>query len=166
MAKSAKRTPNDAAVRRARESDADAIWRVHTDSIRALCAGRYRPDEIAAWVEFRSPASYREAMSSHALFVAEWQGEIVGFGQLDPRRGEVEACYVAPEAVGGGIGSALLAAMEEEARGKGRRRVRLNSTLNAEPFYARRGYRWLGRARHRIREDVELDCVRMEKPLR
>ncbi|MGH9369133.1 MAG: GNAT family N-acetyltransferase [Thermoanaerobaculia bacterium] len=166
MAKSAQRTPGDAAVRRARESDAESIWRVHTDSIRALCAERYRPDEIEAWVEFRSPESYREANDSRALFVAEWQGAVIGFGQLDVGRGEIEACYVAPEAVGGGIGSALLAAMEDEARRRECPRVRLNSTLNAEPFYARRGYRWLGRARHRLREGVELDCVRMEKPLR
>jgi hypothetical protein len=44
--------------------------------------------------------------------------------------------------------------------------VRLNATLNAEPFYARMGYRWLGRASHRVAEDVELDCVRMERSLR
>ena len=29
--------------------DVDGIWRVHNDSIRALCSGRYPPREIAAW---------------------------------------------------------------------------------------------------------------------
>jgi GNAT superfamily N-acetyltransferase len=152
-------------VRPARESDVDAIFRVHADSIRALCRERYGPREIAAWIAFRPREAYRLALASRDLFVAEWQGEIVGFGQLDARRGEIEACYVAPEAVASGIGSALLARMEDEARRRGHTVVRLNATLNAEPFYARMGYRWLGRARHRVAADVELDCVRMEKSL-
>jgi GNAT superfamily N-acetyltransferase len=144
----------------------DAIFRVHGDSIRALCRERYGPREIAAWIAFRPREAYRLALASRDLFVAEWQGEIVGFGQLDARRGEIEACYVAPEAVASGIGSALLARMEDEARRRGHTVVRLNATLNAEPFYARMGYRWLGRASHRVAEDVELDCVRMERSLR
>jgi len=153
-------------VRPALESDVDAIFRVHGDSIRTLCRDRYGPREIAAWIAFRPREAYRLALASRDLFVAEWQGEIVGFGQLDARRGEIEACYVAPEAVASGIGSALLARMEDEARRRGHTVVRLNATLNAEPFYARMGYRWLGRASHRVAEDVELDCVRMERSLR
>src|SRR5439155_619481 len=87
-------------------------------------------------VTFREPA-----VASRELFVAERQGQIVGFGQLDPRRGEIEACYVAPGAVGFGIGKALLGRMEEEARRRGHSVVHLNATLNAESFYERMGYR-------------------------
>ncbi len=152
-------------VRPARESDVDGIWRVHGDSIRELCRERYTPREIEAWIAFRPPEAYRSALASRELFVAEWQGEIVGFGQLDPAKAEIEACYVAPEAVGSGVGSALLSRMEEEARRRGHGVVRLNATLNAESFYARRGYRWLGRATHRVAGDVLLECVRMEKKL-
>jgi putative acetyltransferase len=152
-------------VRRALAADVPGIWRVHNDSIRELCAERYGPEEIAAWIAFRPPDAYLQALASRALFVAEWQGTIVGFGQLDPARGEIEACYVAPQAVGSGIGSALLARMEDEARRRGHRVVRLNATLNAEKFYARKGYRWLGPAAHRVSADVDLPCVRMEKAL-
>lgn len=152
-------------VRPARESDVEAIFRVHGDSIRVLCRERYGEREIEAWIAFRPPEAYRLAFASRELYVAEWQGEIVGFGQLDPRRGEVEACYVAPNAVGSGIGSALLGRMEEEARRRGHSIVHLNATLNAEPFYARMGYRRLGPARHRVSKDVNLECVRMEKAL-
>ena len=157
--------PAETVVRPARESDVEQIYRVHGDSIRALCSERYGEREIAAWIAFRPQDSYRTAFASRELFVAEWQGQIVGFGQLDPRRGEIEACYVAPEAVGSGIGAALLGRMEDEARRRGHALVHLNATLNAETFYSRMGYRWLGPARHRVAADVELDCVRMEKAL-
>src|SRR5687767_7476833 len=152
-------------VRAATERDAEEIFRVHSDSIRQLCSGRYGPEEIAAWIAARSPASYRVALATRALYVAEWQGEVVGFGQLDPAKGEIEACYVAPEAVGAGIGAALLFRMESEARRRRHSVVRLNSTLNAEEFYAHCGYRWLGKATHRVSGNVDLACIRMEKTL-
>lgn len=153
-------------VRPATPADAESIWQVHGDSIRALCRDRYRPEEIAAWIAVRNPESYRVALQSRELFVAEQQGTIVGFGQLDPAKGEVEACYVAPGAAGSGVGSALLARMEDSAGRHGHAVVRLNATLNAESFYAVQGYRRLGAALHRVSGAVELACVRMEKPLR
>jgi GNAT superfamily N-acetyltransferase len=152
-------------VRPAEESDVPEIFRVHGESIRALCRDRYAEREITAWIAFRPPEAYRTAFVSRELFVAERGGRIVGFGQLDPRRGEIEACYVSPDAVRSGIGAALIARMEEEARGRGHAIVHLNATLNAEPFYARMGYRPLGPARHRVAADVNLECVRMNKVL-
>ena len=158
-------TPPETVVRPAQESDVDAIFRVHGDSIRALCRERYNQREIAAWIAFRPPEAYRTAFASRELFVAERGGEVVGFGQLDPRRGEIEACYVAPHAVGSGIGAALVTRMELEARRRGHAVVHLNATLNAESFYERMGYRRLGPARHRVADDVNLECVRMEREL-
>lgn len=152
-------------VRPATEADAEEIFRVHSESIRVLCSGRYEPEEIVAWIAVRSPESYRVALASRTLFVAEWQGELVGFGQLDPEKSEIEACYVAPGAVGVGVGAALLFRMETEALRRGHSVVRLNSTLNAEEFYAHCGYRWLGKATHRVSGKVDLACVRMEKTL-
>jgi len=152
-------------IRPAAAADVEGIWRVHNESIRALCSARYQPREIAAWIAFRPPEAYRAALGSRKLFVAESAGAIVGFGQFDPARGEVEACYVAPEAVGRGIGSDLLARMEGLARSTGHEVMHLNATLNAEPFYARMGYRRLGAAVHRVGDDVQLDCIRMEKKL-
>ena len=146
-------------------ADVPCVWRVHNESIRQLCRERYASEEIEAWIAFRPPETYLASIASEALFVAEQQYAVVGFGQLDPARGEIAACYVAPDAVGSGIGSALLARMEEEARRRGHRIVHLNSTLNAEKFYAGRGYRRLGRATHRVSGGVDLPCVRMEKTL-
>jgi len=154
-----------ARVRPAGESDVDGIWRVHNDSVRVLCRERYGAPEIAAWIAFRPPEAYRSALASRTLFVAERRNEIVGFGQFDPARGEVEACYVSPGALGQGIGSELVARMEEQARATGHAVVRLNATLNAETFYARLGYRRLGLATHRVGNGVELECIRMEKTL-
>lgn len=158
-------TPRRPLVRPATEADAEEIFRVHSESIRVLCSGKYEPEEITAWIAVRTPASYRVALATRELFVAEWQGEVVGFGQLDPEKAEIEACYVAPGAIGAGVGAALLFRMETEALRRGHCSVRLNSTLNAEGFYAKCGYRWLGKATHRVSGNVDLACIRMEKEL-
>ena len=159
------REPVPVRIRPASLEDVEGIWRVHNESIRALCSGRYPAREIAAWIAFRPPEAYRAALASRNLFVAVSAGEIVGFGQFDPARGEVEACYVSPDAVGRGIGSDLLARMEGLARSTGHKVMHLNATLNAETFYTRMGYKRLGTAVHRVGDDVELDCVRMNKKL-
>jgi hypothetical protein len=51
-------------VRSARDGDVDAIFRVHSDSIRGLCSGRYGAREIEAWIAFRPPEAYRAAFAS------------------------------------------------------------------------------------------------------
>jgi GNAT superfamily N-acetyltransferase len=90
---------------------------------------------------------------------------VVGFGELDLQRGEIVAVYVLPDAAGTGVGSDLLAHLEETARAADRTRLTLCASLNAEAFYARRGWRAGGREKHRLTPGVAVDCVRMDKDL-
>ena len=55
-------------------------------------------------------------------------------------RSELRACYVAPDAVRRGCGSALVREIERLARAHGLTRLDLAASLNAEPFYASHGY--------------------------
>lgn len=57
----------------------------------------------------------------------------------------VDYLFVAEEARGGGLGSALLGRAEEEARRRGARRVILNTfSFQAPGFYDKQGYRRFG----------------------
>lgn len=152
-------------IRRARDTDRDAIWRVHTDSIRALCAGWYGAAEIETWIGRLTPDVYRGAILHRVVLVAEQDGEMIGFGQLDLDRAEIEAVYVGPGTARHGIGSRLLRALEDVARIRGLTRLHLCASLNAQAFYAARGYRPVQKEQHRLTDAVSLDCVRMEKAL-
>ena len=154
-----------ARIRPAVDGDADAVWRVHTASVRRLCAGWYTEHEIAVWTGRLVVDAYRRAMQQHVMVVAEREGVVVGFGELDPARGEIVAVYVRPDATGDGVGSALLAHLERAAQAAGHRRLTLCASLNAEGFYARRGWRAGGRENHRLTLGVAVDCVRMDKVL-
>ena len=154
-----------ARIRAARIDDAESMWRVHTTSIRELCAGWYTEDEIAVWTARLQPEAYRRAIEAHVMVVAERDGDVVGFGELDLERGEVVAVYVLASVAGRGVGADLLGHLEETARAAGFRYLTLCASLNAEAFYARRGWHAGAREKHRLTPGVAVDCVRMDKDL-
>jgi N-acetylglutamate synthase-like GNAT family acetyltransferase len=154
-----------ARIRAARLEDAETVWHVHITSIRELCAGWYTEEEITVWTGRLEPGAYRRAIEAHVMVVAERDGDVVGFGELDLERGEVVAVYVLAAVAGRGVGADLLAHLEETARAAGFARLTLCASLNAEAFYARRGWRAGAREKHRLTPGVAVDCVRMDKAL-
>jgi GNAT superfamily N-acetyltransferase len=152
------------AIRKATPEDAAAIFALHEASIRAGCAGHYTPAQIDAWSGGLDVERYREAMRRLEFLVAEEAGGIVGFSVVDVAGGELHALYVAPGSTGRGLGRALLGAAERIAAACGLRSLRVKSTLNAEGFYARRGYVRLGAGVNRSPTGVDLPCVDMLRP--
>lgn len=152
-------------IRPARDSDAPALWHVHSVSVQTLCAGWYSEEEITVWVGRLVADAYQSAIRAHLMVVAEDDGDVVGFGELDLARGEVVAVYVRPQAAGAGVGSALLSHLEHAARTHGLSRLTLCASLNAEKFYAHRGWHAGVREKHRLTNAVAVDCVRMDKAL-
>ena len=152
-------------IRRAIDSDRNAIWTAHVRAIREVCSRSYSADQIAAWAGLLSPDSYIEVIRERLLVVAEDSSGVVGFGQLDQAMGEVDAVYVLPGRQGEGIGRALLRTLEDAARSVGLERLQLSATLNAVPFYESAGYLRQGAVAHRLPTGVELECLRMSKEL-
>jgi GNAT superfamily N-acetyltransferase/protein-L-isoaspartate O-methyltransferase len=154
-----------AALRRAVDADRPALCRVHIRAIRETCSSAYTPEQIGAWTALLSPDSYAAVVRDRFMVVAATPLGVTGFGQLDVERGVVEAVYVLPDAQGDGIGRALLAALEHEARAAGLRELRLFATLNAVPFYERAGYVAESRTTHALPGGTDLPCLRMSKRL-
>lgn len=150
-------------MREADAGDRHGLWRLHTRSVSSLCRGAYSAQEVSTWVDLLRPEAYMPVDPPRTVLVAEWEDELVGFGQLDPVRGELEALYVAPETVGHGVGSALLSALEARAWGAQARTLNLDASLNAESFYRARGYVPLHAARRVLTPEVQLVCTRMQK---
>lgn len=135
-------------VRAAEPRDAVVAAEVLVRSIREVCADDYADEQqaIAAWCADKTPDRVREWLRDRALHtvVAEGLGDVVGVGQLDRSSGEIRLCYVAPEMVGLGVGSALMEALEAEAGRSGLDRLTLNSTFTAHDFYRALGYEETG----------------------
>ena len=69
-----------ARIRAAVTGDAEAVWRVHTTSVRELCAGWYTDEEIAVWLQ-RDPI---DLLRAHLL------GAGVAAADLERIGGEVD----------------------------------------------------------------------------
>ena len=152
-------------LRQATDDDRPGICTVHVRAIRETCSRSYSPEQVSVWADLLSPDSYSGVLKERVLVVATDEGAVVGFGQLNPNTGEVDAVYVLPDRQGEGIGRLLLVDLEARARARGIRMLELSATLNAVPFYAQAGYTRRHVAVHRLPTGVELECIRMDKEL-
>ena len=85
-------------------------------------------------------------ITNHQVYVAEREGEIVGFYALIARdhRAELEHMWVAPEHIGKGVGKELFIHAMQTAAGDNFSTVEISSDPNAEGFYQRMGARRIG----------------------
>ncbi len=152
-------------IRAATESDIPAIWGVHSSAISGTCQTHYSDEVIRAWVERLKPESYRAVVKRAMVLLAEDADRPVGFGQIDLAKAEIQAVYVEPAAQSRGVGATLLKALEEVAVQHRLPRITLKATLNAEQFYAARGWRTTAHEVNKITEQIGVECVEMEKVL-
>lgn len=131
------------AVRIAVSSDAEAAVRVVRRSITELCTADHRKDAaiLDQWLANKTPENFRAWISDPDNFcvIAEIDGHVSGVG-LVHRSGEIRLVYLAPGSQRQGIGRAIYAALEAQALAWGLRKLHLDSTLLARPFYEALGY--------------------------
>lgn len=159
-------------VRAARPADAEAVNRVHLDAVDELGPDAYDEDQVAAWARGAEPSDYDVDGDGNRFVVAEVDGEVRGFGELaytpgdylDPAAdAEVKAVYVHPTVARRGVGSALLAALERDARENDVETVGLWASRNAVPFYEYHGYERVAERTHEFGGAVEGTVVEFRK---
>src|SRR5262245_21503426 len=131
-------------IRQARPADAARIHELHTSSVRELCSPCYPPEIIAGWLLNRCPEGYLPGIEGGQVFVVERGDVVVGFGEATTS--VILGVFVDPVAVGAGVGSAIVERALEVARQGHPGPIRLESTLNAQAFYERFGFREVKRA--------------------
>lgn len=150
-------------IRAAEPDDAPALFEVHTAAIRALDG---YPEKVKSrWLQLLSPDGYGDPWPDDFRAVAEVDGKVVAFGEVDLRKGLIVALYVHPTLAREGVGTALLDELEARAKLAGLRAVEVLSGLNAEGFYVRHGYKVLGLAKKRVTTLFTVEGVQMEKRL-
>jgi GNAT superfamily N-acetyltransferase len=107
----------------------------------------------AAENRLSDPAMVREAdygpfVKRGAAFVAEVEGEVIGFVAADAEAASVWALFVAPDREGRGVGRALEQRLLAWARSQGLTALTLatGAGTRAEAFYRRGGWRQTGAA--------------------
>ena len=154
-------------IRRANVTDARPVIEAHHAAVREKAVKHYSKEIIAAWAPAEiSPervAKLEAQIDSGEFFtlVAEVDAKVIGFGQVNVNKNVLGAVYVRKNAIGG-VGERLVKQLIQHARDKQCRFLGMDSSLNAEAFYRRNGFKVMGYGKHRITSaGLDMDCVQM-----
>lgn len=133
-------------VRLARESDAASISAVILAALRTTNAKDY-PASVIERVELSfSPGAILVFLAQRKVFVALADDHLVGTASLDGS--VVRSVFVTPDAQGQGVGRQLMNELERSARETGAASLSVPSTVTAERFYSKLGFRAVGDSYH------------------
>jgi putative acetyltransferase len=159
------RIPPRPELRTLRFEDVPEILRLVGRAVAFGCGAHYDAAQRAAVHAAYASTLFVEALGSFEGVVAELDGRLAGFAQLDPDGGRLRALFVDAEHQRRGLGRALLAEIESRAARRGCARVHGAMSLNAVPFYGRAGFRVCGGEERLMSTGVVVPIVRMEKRL-
>jgi N-acetylglutamate synthase-like GNAT family acetyltransferase len=126
-------------VRSAREEDANEISAVILRTLREVNAKDY-PREIIERIESSfSPSAVLQLIGKRTVFVAVIGDRVMGTASLDEN--VVRTVFVSPDVQARGIGKLLMAEIERTARERNIPGLIVPSSISAETFYARLGFK-------------------------
>ncbi len=169
-------------IRAARREDIEALAALAARTFREAFAGDNAPEDINSYVteSFSAERLRTEFADARNRFLLAFRGEgeaPVGYAKLRTGRAdpsvkgpapiELERLYVARNALGRGIGAALMHACLESARNGGYRTLWLgvwDRNARAIAFYERWGFAVVGDHAFRLGSDEQTDLI-MERPV-
>jgi putative acetyltransferase len=137
-------------------------FKLQTKSLRILSAKDYDRKQIEAIIE----RNYRlnQFRMGAITFVAEYEGEIIGFAILNRIFRGIDAVFVHPDFVRRSVGKQLVFAIEQEASQRKIKSLLVLSSLTAIAFYKALGYQILGETTISNNE-IKIPCVYMKKQI-
>ena len=134
-------------VRPATPDDVPAMESIRVAALRACATEAYDQRHLSHLLSDGDESNGMGAILDlpFRTIVAERSGDVVGFGTVHVQDGQVHAVYVHPEVMERGVGRAILARLERDAREAGVDELTVLSTLNAVGFYEACGYDHVGR---------------------
>lgn len=159
---------NNITIRPLGPQDAENFLKVHHAAVHASAATSYAPDILEAWsgpVTAARIENYKNTADEEIRIGAFDGATMAGLGVLAPGAGELRACYVHPDYGRMGVGRRIVDALEQIASGMGLGSLTLDSSINAEKFYASLGYETVLRASHRLADGTNMPAIKMQKML-
>lgn len=145
-------------VRRYKSDDCQEIAELFYNTVHTVNAKDYTKEQLDVWatgtVDLREwDRSFRE----HDTIVAEENGQIIGFGDIDDT-GYLDRLYVHADYQRKGIASAICEQLEH----KNRKKITTHASITARPFFEKRGYRVV-KEQQVERQGIKLTNFVMEK---
>lgn len=124
-------------IRPYRPADLAEMAALFYDTVHTINAADYTPSQLDAWATGQVDLdAWDGSLRAHLSLVAEENGRIIGFGDLDAASGYLDRLYVHKDYQRQGVASALCDRLEAAAEG----RVYTHASITARPFFEKRGY--------------------------
>jgi putative acetyltransferase len=127
-------------IRRFQSGEAPALFEVYYSAIHLAASRDYTPEQIKAW----APADLDKDLWAAKMvdikpFVAEINGEIVGYADVQPS-GYIDHFFVSGYHQKEGIGRLLMSAIHDEAASLGLTELTSDVSRTAQPFFQKFGF--------------------------
>lgn len=149
-------------IRELKSSDARRASYLIRKTIRECLPGYYSEEVIEALSRTNTPKSLLKRAESRQYFVAEENNVLAGIMGLQGN--EVKTSFVNPRFQGRGVGSKLLEKVESLAKQRGIKELRVLSSIGAEDFYKRMGFKRIKKTKSRV-QNLEFTDILMRKVL-
>ena len=155
-------------VRNADTHDAENFLDTLNASIKHVASASYSSEIIESWapsIDKSTLDHFIENPDQEQRIVAEINDAIVGIGAIVIDKNELRACYVSPNFLRCGVGTAIIRDLEKKALSQSLDHLQLHAMTVAEPFYKAMGYQALGMVAHITRGGLTMAAVKMRKNL-
>jgi len=124
-------------------ADTSAVFQLFYETVHSVNLKDYSPAEVEAWVPSNQPdlAKWGERFLQQHTLIAEVNGQLAGFANLDEEGLNIDMVYTHKDFQGQGVATALVDRLEAQARKNGAIAISLAASITARPFFEQRGYR-------------------------
>jgi putative acetyltransferase len=151
------------AVRPFRAEDIPALFDLFHGTVHRVNSRDYAPEQLQAWSPGKMNAARWATLADRYSVVAECEGRIAGFADLEPD-GHIDRFFAHADFQGRGVGAAMMATIHSEAGRLELPRLFAEVSITARPFFERHGFVVLAEQQVVVRE-VALTNYRMERRL-
>lgn len=131
---------NPILVRPVQAGEETQLRDIFYSSVHGIACAHYTLEQRSVWApEEYDTAAWEERIRRNRPFVAERNGTLVGFADVQPD-GYIDQFFVAESAAGQGIGGALMRRLEQHARSLKVAKLTSNVSLTAQPFFMHFGF--------------------------
>lgn len=123
-------------LRKYQPADCRELTELFYRTVHIINAKDYTEEQLNAWADGQADLEkWNKSFLEHYSIVAEEEGRIVGFGDID-QTGYLDRLYVHADYQGRGIATAICEQLEQTVRG----RLVTHASITAKPFFEKRGY--------------------------